>query len=108
MRPGAVVGYTLAVRARGAGVARNVKVCDRLPARLSVVSRGGARVRGRVACWRIRRLRAGDSRELRLTTRVNARRGTRVTNVAAVTWGFERRFARARVRVVQEAPSVTG
>jgi hypothetical protein len=90
-------------------VARDVEVCDRLPARLSIVSRGGARVRGRVACWRIPRLRAGRSRELRLTTRVNGGRGTRVTNVAAVTWGFERRVARARVRVAQGAPpSVTG
>jgi uncharacterized repeat protein (TIGR01451 family) len=106
--PGATVAYTLTVRARGSGVARNVRVCDRLPARLSIVSRGGARVRGRLACWRIRRLRAGGSRELRLRTRVNASQGMRVTNVAAVTWGFEHRFARARVRVVQRAPGVTG
>ena len=106
--PGATVDYTLTVRARGNGVARNVEVCDRLPARLSVVSRGGARVRGGVACWRISRLRAGQSRELRLTTRVNAGQGARITNVATVAWGFERRFARARVRVAQGAPSVTG
>jgi uncharacterized repeat protein (TIGR01451 family) len=106
--PGAKVAYTLTVSARGTGFARNVRVCDRLPARLSVVSRGGARVRGHLACWRIRRLRAGQSRELRLTTRVNAGNGARVINVAGVRWGFERRLAAAQVRVVRRPPAVTG
>jgi uncharacterized repeat protein (TIGR01451 family) len=79
------VQFTITIRARGQGTARNVQVCDALPPGLVFVRAPGATFRGGRACWRIKRISAGRSRSYHVTVRANSvQRATFRTNVATV------------------------
>ena len=81
--PGATVAYRLIVKAAG-GTAHGVVVCDRLPAHMTYVSLGNAKLENGEACWTVGDLRG--SRMLTFTARVDlgAPAGTLV-NVAVAT-----------------------
>jgi hypothetical protein len=110
VRPGGLVTFTLTATAAGRGTARDITVCDRMPALLDVVDRGGARLRDGRWCWDIASLPSGSSRTLRITVRAGSvSQGRRVTNIAALTAGTQApRFARAAVRIVPPRARLTG
>ena len=101
---GRTVRFRIVVTAAGALPVQGARVCDVMPARLSVASASGARVRGRRACWTIRSLAVGSSRRFSVTARAGvfpSRR--RVTNVASVRGGNVL-GASARAAVVVRGP----
>ena len=103
VNPGDRVIFTMTAIARGRGTARDIRICDRLPRRFTVVRSGGAsRQSGRVWCWRIAALSAGSQRSVRLVTVARGvSRPTVVRNPATLTHADQApRFARAFVRVV--------
>jgi len=104
------VTFTLTATAAGRGTARDITVCDRMPALLDVVDRGGAALRDGRWCWDIASLPSGSSRTLRITVRAGSvSQGRRVTNIAALTSGTQApRFARAVVRIVAPRARLTG
>ncbi len=109
-RRGTRVRWTLVVRVpKGGAPARRVRVCDRLPGRLKLLSAKGAGRHGHTVCWSIHRLLSGGRRTLRLTTRVRSGRLGKLTNVASArAAGLARRRARAHVRVVSRFPAACG
>ena len=88
---GGLVGYTITVRNRGRGSARNVRVCDRVPRGMTFVraSRKLSRLGGR-RCLVIPLLRPGQRVSLHVDFRVDgsAPSGT-VANIADVTPGVQ-------------------
>ena len=88
---GGLAGYTITVRNRGRGSARNVRVCDRVPRRMTFVgaNRKLSRLGGR-RCLVIPRLGPGQRVSLHVDFRVDASApsGT-VENIADVTPGAE-------------------
>ncbi len=91
VRAGGLAGYTITARNRGRGSARNVRVCDRVPRRMTFVraNRKLSRLGGR-RCLVIPRLRPGQRVSLHVDFRVDASApaGT-VANIADVTPGVE-------------------
>lgn len=81
VRAGGRVPYRIEVRNRGAGVARDVAVCDRLPRAMTLVSAPGARFREGRVCWRVARLPPLGHRVFTLTARIDPRASDRTTNV---------------------------
>jgi uncharacterized repeat protein (TIGR01451 family)/fimbrial isopeptide formation D2 family protein len=65
------IKYKIRVANRGAGIAANVVVCDRLPSKLSFASLSGASLERGDACWKIDMLAGGASRTFRLAARVD-------------------------------------
>jgi uncharacterized repeat protein (TIGR01451 family) len=102
VRAGNVVRFRLRVRNVGRAPARRVRVCDRLPAGLALVSARGARRQGDRACFRIRTLRAGRSRTFVVRARVViTERPRRICNVAARSArGIRSRRTRECIRVL--------
>jgi uncharacterized repeat protein (TIGR01451 family) len=83
---GRTVTYRLRVRSTGSAAARNVRICDRLPAGTTLTSRGRGRLNGRRLCWSIGTLPAGRSRTVKVTLRVDRTiRTRRVVNTATAT-----------------------
>jgi uncharacterized repeat protein (TIGR01451 family) len=76
------VRYRIVVRNRGGQSARNVRVCDRLPAGLAYISRRGSKLRRGQACWTVRLLGPRSSRTFRVTARVLGGRTKRLVNTA--------------------------
>jgi uncharacterized repeat protein (TIGR01451 family) len=110
VHPGGVLSYRISYRNAGSSTAYDVKICDRLPAQLSLVSASGARLTRGQACWHRARVGAHGKLVLRLRARVtgNAARG-RITNVVAATARNAKPVtARATVRVRGTAPSRPG
>ena len=90
-RAGQRVNFRLTTQNTGGRAARNVAVCDRLPAGLVFASTRGATVDGRRLCFTARRVNPGRSRTF--TVHARAARmddGRQVLNVAAVTADGER------------------
>ena len=87
VRAGGRVGYRLTARNRGRLPARNLRLCDRIPRRMTFVS-ADRRLRrvGRQRCLAIPRLRPGQRASFHLVLQVspNAPQG-RVTNIGEVT-----------------------
>jgi uncharacterized repeat protein (TIGR01451 family) len=73
VRPGDVFGYRIKVRNKGDVAARNVVVCDPLPKYQHLLGTNprADRSSDREACWRLRRLGAGNSRTFRVTVQVD-------------------------------------
>ncbi len=111
-RSGAAVGFTIVVRNTGAVPARNLTICDRLPAGLVFERLGGAQRASGRACWSLRRLAPGATIRYRITTRaLNGARARRVTNTATVQGGnVLARSASASVtlRPARQTPPFTG
>ncbi|HST38690.1 MAG TPA: hypothetical protein VLK58_04240, partial [Conexibacter sp.] len=102
-------------RNRGGRALRNVLVCDRLPRQATLVDGNGGRLRDGRLCWTVT-VKAGGSRTLRLTVRVDrdARPTKRMRNVATATppgGGAQRAHADVRVdpgTVATKPAGVTG
>ena len=98
-RPGQVVGYRIALRSTGRAPARRIRVCDRPPGGLVLISARGTRVRDGIACWRIPALRPGASRVLRVNARVAASSGALANRATVSARNARRRAAAAALRV---------
>ena len=79
---GDMLTYTLRLRNGGPGTARNVVLCDRPGAGLTLRRAPGGRLRRGVACWTIRRLARGRTVRRRVIARVTSNSRPRVSNVA--------------------------
>ena len=93
------VDFAIRVSNAGRRVARNLRICDRLPPGLSYAGLGGARLRGGQACWRVAALAPGRGRVFVLGARASSvSRPTQVTNMATVSGSNfrSRRHAAAR------------
>ncbi len=79
--------YWITVTNTGTGDATNVRICDRLPARLSYLRTPGARFIKGNACWTRARIAKGKATTVRFEARVagDAPGGVKITNVAVVT-----------------------
>jgi large repetitive protein len=107
------VTFTLRLRNLGPGTARDVTVCDRLPAGLLFVSAPGGTFRAGQVCWSFGKLRAGAQRRLKLNTRAarlpTARRVVNTGVADASNAGAVRGRDSVRVRRGQgRAGGVTG
>jgi uncharacterized repeat protein (TIGR01451 family)/fimbrial isopeptide formation D2 family protein len=108
--------YWITVTNTGTGDATNVRICDRLPARLSYLRTPGARFIKGNACWTRAKIAKGKATTVRLEARVagDVPGGVRITNVAVATSAATRaRVAQATVavrgtRVVRRGAGVTG
>lgn len=98
---GGTVRYVLRLRNVGNGAARDVELCERLPRGVSVVKRGGGRMRGGQICWRIPVLRPGSSVSRSLTLRIDsdARAGRLVSRAVARARGVRAVRGEQAVRV---------
>ncbi len=102
--------YVVTVGNEGRGAATNVRICDALSGRVSIVRRGAATLTGgRRLCWRVPELAPGRTVRRALVVRVDraAPDGRRIVNRASADSeqirGLEAR-ARRTVRVVGVAP----
>ena len=105
VRAGERVDFRLTVRNTGNEVARNVTTCDRLPSGLVFASAANGTTRGRLQCFRVRRLRPGASATFVVytrTARVEAESIVIVNTVWVVARGEGPRRDGARVRVLGE------
>jgi len=82
-RPSSVIGYRITVRNSGASAARNVKVCDRVPAGQEVLRTTPTAAGEAEPCWAVGVLDAGASRVFRLTAMVGPLSGSTVQRNAA-------------------------
>jgi uncharacterized repeat protein (TIGR01451 family)/fimbrial isopeptide formation D2 family protein len=98
--PGGLLNYRLIVRNAGEQTARRLLVCDRLPERTSVVSRGRGRLAlGRI-CFRLATLAAGRSASFALVLRADSDVRGRIVNRASATGAnFEQARAHASTPV---------
>lgn len=113
---GDVVRFTIVVGANAGLAAKNVLVCDTVPAALQLVSAPGAhRIGSSRVCWRIPTLAPGKTNAFQLIAR--ARATTRIVNADNVATARGANVAgtvRARARVVvlvgaaPSTPSTTG
>ncbi len=95
--------YRITVRNRGTKTAQGVSVCDRLPGRLSLLSRDHGKLKHGRLCWTLK-LKPHSKRTLSFAVRVDrdARPTSRMRNTAVVTYRRQhlRRTAHADVRVL--------
>ena len=96
--------YWITVRNTGTGDATNVRICDRLPARLSYLRTPGARFIKGNACWTRAQIAKGKATTVRFEARVagDAPGGVRITNVAVAT------APRTSARIAQVTVAVRG
>jgi large repetitive protein len=111
-RTGGRIRYTMRVRNLGEAAALNVRVCDRLPAGVSLVAGSGFHRSGRSVCAAVGTIKVLRGRTLHLSVRVTAARSGRLINRATATSrNAPTRRARATTRVLgppPPPPPVTG
>ncbi|WP_320669424.1 Ig-like domain-containing protein [Patulibacter defluvii] len=86
------VKYTIKVRNDGKGAARNVVVCDILPRNVTVVARGGGKLKRGKLCFRtISSLAPGKAKSYRITVRIDrdAPKGSQVNRATATATGIK-------------------
>ncbi|HKE81444.1 MAG TPA: hypothetical protein VKB54_19150, partial [Solirubrobacteraceae bacterium] len=104
-RVGATVHYTLRVSNPGRKTARNVVLCDRLGAGLTLNRAAGSRRQGRARCWSLGTLRPGTAVNRQLTATVtSASRGARRNAASVSTSGTRVAAASTTVRVPRQTP----
>jgi uncharacterized repeat protein (TIGR01451 family) len=110
--PGGPVRFTITVATRGAGVARNLTVCNRMPAGLSIVRTPTVRRESARTCWRISRISSGERKRFTLLARADRVSRPRTTfNVAILDGPGVRRRAAAVVAILPvpaRSPAVAG
>ena len=90
-KPGTVpagenVRYTLVVKNVGKSTAHNVKVCDTLPAGVTVTATGGGKLSDGVVCWTVGTLPKTKQKQFTLTVKVDlTTKSKRITNKAVAT-----------------------
>ena len=113
---GRTLRYTLVVSDRSRVRAVGARLCDRLPGRVTLVSRGGGRLSAGQVCWRLAGIRPRGTTRRSIVVRVDRDvRGGTIVNRATVTIGRSRatrRVIRARkavrVRAGAVRPSIGG
>jgi uncharacterized repeat protein (TIGR01451 family) len=108
VRPGQRITYTLKVTAskKGNEDAVNERLCDTLPANLTLVTKAGGTVKNGRLCWTIKRLAPGKSIIKRFVVRVDRDAETgKMVNTATVTDQGKKRTAKRTVRV-KPAPAI--
>jgi uncharacterized repeat protein (TIGR01451 family) len=85
VRAGDLVSYTLVVKNTGRATAHNVRVCDTLPAGVTVTSAGSGKLSGGVVCWTVGILARGRRKQLALIVKVDVTQRSRITNTAVAT-----------------------
>lgn len=107
---GRTLRYTLVVRDVGRARAVGARLCDLLPDRVTLVSRGGGRLNAGRVCWRLGTIRARAAARRSIVVRVDRdARGGVIVNRATVTIGRRRavrRTVRARRAVRVRAQAV--
>ena len=94
------VRYTITVRSTGTGVARGVRVCDRLPASMSYIRANGARFLQGMACWELKPIAPGATVTLKLTAKADLTASGPATNRIVVTAdNADTREAKATVEI---------
>jgi uncharacterized repeat protein (TIGR01451 family) len=110
--PRGVVRFTITVATRGPGVARNLTLCDRMPAGLSIVRTPTVRRENARTCWRISRISPGERKRFTLLARADRVSRSRTTsNVAVLAGPGVGRRAAAVVSILAvsaRSPVVTG
>jgi uncharacterized repeat protein (TIGR01451 family) len=82
---GGTVRYTLVVKNTGKANAHDVRVCDTLPAGVTVTSTGGGKLSNGVVCWTVGLLVKNRSRQFSLLVKVDVTQRTRIKNNAVAT-----------------------
>ena len=85
VKAGGTVRYTLVVKNVGKATAHNVRVCDTLPAGVTVTSPGGGKLSGGVVCWTVGTLAKSRSKQFGLTVTVDVTQRKRIKNTAVAT-----------------------
>jgi uncharacterized repeat protein (TIGR01451 family) len=85
VRAGGSVRYTLVVKNIGRATAHDVRVCDTLPAGVTVTSTGGGKLSGGVVCWTVGTLAKNRRKQFDLTLTVDVTQRTRIKNTAVAT-----------------------
>ncbi len=98
VKVGRKASFTIKVRNTSRVNAINVRVCDLIPERLSVVRKAGGKLVSGNLCWDIPVLRAGKTRTFKPVFRVANGRARSVTNPARAK-GVNTRTVRARAKV---------
>ncbi len=106
VQPGANVKYTIKVKnTKDGSVAKNLKVCDKLPSQMTVVKKGKTAFfdNGRL-CWNVKKLAGGKTKKFTYTAKVNngVNAGTKLKNV--VTVGNEKATKTVRVKKPKTKP----
>jgi uncharacterized repeat protein (TIGR01451 family) len=89
-RPGTVIAggtvrYTLVVKNTGKANAHDVKVCDTLPAGVTVTSTGSGKLANGVVCWTMKLLPKGRQKQFGLIVKVDITQRTPIKNNAVAT-----------------------
>lgn len=105
VRAGGTVRYRISVTNAGDAPAREVRICDRLPGRVTIVSAGGGRLAGGSLCWTVRSLAPSRTVTRSITVRVDrdAGAGTMVNSATVTGDGGLKGSAKASVRVLPGA-----
>ena len=77
--------YTLVVKNIGKASAHDVRVCDTLPAGVTVTSTGGGKLSGGVVCWTVGTLAKNRRKQFSLIVKVDLTQRTRIKNNAVAT-----------------------
>ncbi|MDX6600439.1 MAG: hypothetical protein QOE87_4326 [Gaiellales bacterium] len=85
VRAGGNVRYTLVVKNIGKATAHDVRVCDTLPAGVTVTSTGGGKLSNGVVCWTVGTLAKTKRKQFALTVKVDLTTHARIKNTAVVT-----------------------
>ncbi|MDX6630866.1 MAG: hypothetical protein QOH00_3112 [Gaiellales bacterium] len=87
VRAGESMRYTLVVKNVGNATAHGVKICDDLPAGLTVTSTGSGKLSGAQVCWTVGILAKGKQRQFTLLVKIDLTQRSRVVNKATATAG---------------------
>ncbi|WP_027006214.1 DUF11 domain-containing protein [Conexibacter woesei] len=106
VRVGDTVRFRIAVRSLGPDPATAVRVCDRLPRALHLLSAPGGRRAGRSTCWSLPSLASGAARSF--TVRVRAVAPGRARNVATARATGTATVRAARSVAIRPVPPPSG
>lgn len=104
VRPGQTVSYRLRVTASKSGKAPSgtERLCDRLPANVTVIRKGGGRLRNGTICWTIKPLQPGRTVTKAIAVRVDRdSKPGKMVNRATLTSAGKIRSAKKTVRVLK-------
>jgi uncharacterized repeat protein (TIGR01451 family) len=102
VRVGDRVRYRIAVTSRGPQPAMGVRVCDRLPRALHLLSAPGSRRHGRMVCWSLPGMASGTTRSFTVRAEAIAPSGAvrNVTSARATNAATVRALRRVTIRPV--------
>jgi uncharacterized repeat protein (TIGR01451 family) len=86
VKPGGLVHFTIGWKNTGKAAAKNVQICDKLPAGMTFSSAPGSTFKSGKACWTRGSVGVGNSLKFNVVAKVDADAGTQsFTNVATAT-----------------------